>query len=293
MDHRDLVHRYLEAWNRHEPDSIAALFGAEGTFSDPSTGTALSGPQISAHAGRLFTTLPDAAFDLVSVLHAGEGRITLQWLLHGTADQAIMGSAEDSPSRSVTLPGVDILAVDDEHIRTTLRYFDRQAFQEQLGFQIVLQPPAVAPFSFGTSLRITTDKRSRPGALSITWIDLRSDEDRRLLEEYGSKVSEEMQTLPGFLGFLDVLAGSREYTLAAWEDVADARQLMRSPPHLAAMKRFFGPTFAGAVHTSVWVPHHLNPLWIRCSACDRVVDDAKAGGRCPCGQALPDPPPYF
>jgi steroid delta-isomerase-like uncharacterized protein len=141
MDHLDIVHRYLDAWNRHEPDSIAALFGEEGTFSDPSTGTALNGSRISAHAGRLFTTLPDAMFDVVGDLRTGEDRITFQWLLRGTADQAIVGSAADSPSRSVTLPGVDILAVDGRRIRTAARYFDRQAFQEQLGFQIVLLDP--------------------------------------------------------------------------------------------------------------------------------------------------------
>jgi len=48
-----------------------------------------------------------------------------------------------------------------------------------------------------------------------------------------------------------------------------------------------------SVYTSVWVPLYYNPVKVRCLACRKMVDYEKHAGTCDCGQALPEPPPYF
>lgn len=66
--------------------------------------------------------------------------------------------------------------------------------------------------------------------------------------------------------------------------------------HGAAVERLAGafaeliitsdpPRLAGAA-TSVWVPHHINALWARCTSCGRLWDPAQNDGSC-CGQRLP------
>jgi hypothetical protein len=45
--------------------------------------------------------------------------------------------------------------------------------------------------------------------------------------------------------------------------------------------------------TSVWVRERIGALWVRCEACGRMVDSAKAEGRCLCGAALPEAMAYW
>jgi hypothetical protein len=64
---------------------------------------------------------------------------------------------------------------------------------------------------------------------------------------------------------------------------------MRNIPHASAMRHFFTQDFAAAAGTGVWNAHYLNPVWVRCTACAKLVDQAQAGGTCTCGQSLPEP----
>ena len=83
---------------------------------------------------------------------------------------------------TVALPGADFIAVEGDKIRSVQGYFDRRAFVEQLGLQVIVQPRSVGPFSFGSSVRAQSGKRTKPGAFSLTWIQVRSEEEARRFE---------------------------------------------------------------------------------------------------------------
>jgi alkanesulfonate monooxygenase SsuD/methylene tetrahydromethanopterin reductase-like flavin-dependent oxidoreductase (luciferase family) len=68
------------------------------------------------------------------------------------------------------------------------------------------------------------------------------------------------------------------------------KQLMQGGT-IRAMRDFAELSDAG--FTSVWVPDHVNPLWVRCTACRKMNDYHKSSGVCSCGQQLPEAPSYF
>jgi len=136
-------------------------------------------------------------------------------------------------------------------------------------------------------------KRTKPGAVSLTWIDVRSDEEEREVKERGLQVVTEMAQMPGFIGWVGPVVDRRMFTVTAWEDPENAAPLLRGGPHQEAMNRVFQTGLGEAVFTSVWVPHHANAMWVRCTACGRMADYERLDGKCRCGQTLPEHPSYW
>jgi heme-degrading monooxygenase HmoA len=170
-------------------------------------------------------------------------------------------------------------------------HVDRLAILEQLGLEVVLQPPSQGPVRFGTSVYRAPRSSARVGAVALTWIDVRSDDEAHEVEAItGRQVMPELVQTPGFLSALLARAGDRMFTVSAWESADAAARLMRSRAHGAAVRRFLAGGLGTAVHTGVWTAHRLNALWIRCDACAAVVDVDASDGRCPCGAAVVERP---
>ena len=90
------------------------------------------------------------------------------------------------------------------------------------------------------------------------------------------------------------MVGKMMFTVSAWEGAEHPRQLLREGgAHKEAVQRFFGPDFIRGGTTTVWEPHRLNAMWVRCEACGRMADAHKQDGICPCGATLPEHPPYW
>jgi steroid delta-isomerase-like uncharacterized protein len=292
MEEMDVARRYFAAWNSHDPGAIVATFAEGGTSSDPASGAELTGAAIAANAGALFAAFPDLTFDIASVGLTGDGTIAAEWVMRGTNTGPLRGSPPTG--RRVSLPGADFIAVADGKIRSVRGYFDQKAFVEQLGLQVIVQPYAVGPVSFGYATSMQLGKPAKPGAVSLTAIEVRSDAEAQQVVEYSRQIMSEMATMPGFISFLGAVVGRRLYTVTAWEDPESPRQLLRpGGAHHDAMRRFFGRGFARGGQTSVWTPHRVNVLWVRCPACDRMVDAERLGETCQCGQPLPKPPAYW
>ena len=66
MGATDVVKGYFDAWNRHDPEAIAATFVQGGTYTDPNAPEGLSGRAIAEYSSDLFAAFPDLLFDLVS-----------------------------------------------------------------------------------------------------------------------------------------------------------------------------------------------------------------------------------
>jgi predicted ester cyclase len=282
---------YLAAWNRHDPGAVAGAFAPGGTYTGPD-GVVLTGEAVAAAAASRFAVFPDLAFAPGRVVGAGAGRdgtVTAEWRLRGTHRGPLAGFPPTG--RTVDVPGTTVLDVAGGSVHAAREYTDRQALLEQLGLQVVVQPPALGPLTFGTGLRVHHGQTSRPGALSLNVLDFGPEgEPGGTLQALGLPVVEELASTAGFLGLTIAGFGARGCLLAAWEGPEHPRQLLRSPAHAEAVRRFSQPDFVASEMSSVWTPVYLR--WrVRCPACGRKSDPERAAGLCPCGQRLPPPPP--
>jgi steroid delta-isomerase-like uncharacterized protein len=284
----DIAKQYLNAWNAHDARAIVETFAADGTYCDPTTGQ-ISGVAIGANAKRLWSAFPDLRFEIVSLAEAGAGRIVAEWIMKGTNT----GAFQELPAtgRSILLPGVDIMQIGADKIKAVKGYFDTRAVPDQLGLQVLVQPFKAGPFSFGNSISVQSGKKAKPGAFGITTIwssDAQTEEIRAITRAAAT----EMLRMDGFIGVSFFRIGGRGVTISAWEKPEHTKQLLKDGTHREAMRKFWGE-LGDSAFTSVWVPDHVNPLWVRCTACRKMNDYEKNSGMCGCGQRLPEAPSYF
>jgi hypothetical protein len=171
-------------------------------------------------------------------------------------------------------------------------YFDSRAVPDQLGLQVVVQPQAIGPFSFGISTSAQTGKNIKPGAFSVTMLEARSDEEVEQIGEISREIASEMLEMQGFIGWTGMTIGHRMMTVTAWETPEDPRQMYKEGRHPEAVRKFHGPELASGGMTSVWSSGRFN-TFVRCPACARMVNLEKIKGTCQCGEALPGPLSYW
>jgi len=90
-----------------------------------------------------------------------------------------------------------------------------------------------------------------------------------------------------------VTIGHRMLTITAWENPQDPQQLMKGGVHAEAVKKFFSPELGAGAFTCVLVPERINTMWVRCEACQKMMDAERAHGVCSCGATLPAAMPYW
>jgi steroid delta-isomerase-like uncharacterized protein len=289
-DASSVAQQYFDAWNRHDAAGIVATFAEGGTYTDP-LAPALTGEAIAAYAGGLWAAFPDLSFEIVGVPLAGDGLVVARWLMKGINTGPFQGLPPSG--RSVTLPGADFIQIDGDKIRSLQGYFDSGEVPRQLGLQILAQPYTLGPFHFGTAISVQSGKKNKPGAFSITTLHARSEQEQDQIATYSRAIATEMLSMPGFIGWTGIVVGDRMITVTAWDTPEDPRRLNREGTHVEAMKAFFAPDIAAGGYTSVWVPERFNATWVRCTQCGSMVNHERANGQCKCGQALPEPPPYW
>ena len=282
--------QYFEAWNRRDPAAVAACFGEGGTYRDPTTGGALEGEAITAYASALWAAFPDLTFELSRASCEGS-LVSTQWVMRGTNTGSFF--ALSPTGRSVEVRGADFFVIEGGAIQSVEGYFDSRAVPSQLGLDVIVQPHAIGPFEFGTSVRVASGKRTQPGVFSITMLDVRSDDEAQQVKDYSRQTAIAMLGMPGFLGFTGATVGSRMITVTAWEDEGSPARLRTDPAHREAMAKFFGSDIGSSGFVSTWVPRYVAPMRVRCESCGAMAAVQSNEMRCHCGARLPEPPPYF
>jgi steroid delta-isomerase-like uncharacterized protein len=286
---------YFDAWNAHDADAVAAAFAEDGSYTDPTViGPPLSGSALSEHVRDMLTAFPDLTFELLTTHPQGNatnGAVTARWLMRGTNTGPLRGLAPTG--RLVELRGIDVITISGGKIKSVEGLFDRQSLSDQLGSQMRAQPPAADPFQFGYAVRTTSGSATTPGAVSLTWIDVRSEQEADQVKLTAAAIGAELTGEPGFISWLGLEIGSRLYTITAWEDADAVAALMRNATHKEAIKQFFNADLGAAAATGVWRVHHLNPVRVRCASCGQMTVPAQCDGACNCGQPLPESPPYW
>jgi hypothetical protein len=187
----------------------------------------------------------------------------------------------------IKLAGIDVITLGESGLLSVEGYFDQRSLLEQLGVQVTVQPADVGPLAFDTSVWLRSSNTSVSGALSMTWIDVRSEEEAEDVKQRSHAIAAEMAQVPGFIGWVGIGIAERLYTLTLWDDPGAMGGLRASAQHKAAIRHVFETDLGTAMHTGVWVPHHLNPQWRRCPKCGTMIDPDRPDQSCPCGEPFP------
>ncbi|MEV4066797.1 hypothetical protein AB0J22_42270, partial [Nonomuraea dietziae] len=158
------------------------------------------------------------------------------------------------------------------------RVFDRLALAEALGYTARFVPAADATREFGVSARAATGRTERPGALVLTWLEIRDDAESAEVDLLSVEIVKSLRASRGFLGVTTFDVGGRKFTLSAF-DRPESLRAVHARPHQRAMRRFFKGGLCTRVHTSVWYPVTVRD-YARCPGCAQVV---AAGSACGCG----------
>ena len=134
MNALEVSQRSIDAWNRHDPDTIAALYAEGGTYHTPRFGHVLKGHAIGDWAKSVFTAYPDMRLEVISRGDTGGGLVAVQWVLHGTHTGPFMDGTPPT-GRAVAYPGASFTQVEGDKIRSEHTYLDRQTVAEQLGLK--------------------------------------------------------------------------------------------------------------------------------------------------------------
>lgn len=289
MEVDSIIQQYFDAWNSRDPGAIVACFAEGGTYCDPVSGK-VSGQTLVDYVGGLFTGFPDLSFEIVRHGKLDDHTVTAEWVMRGSNTGAFLGLPPSG--KSICTSGADFIVVENGLIRSLTGYFDSRAVPEQLGLQVIVQPHVVGPVNFGRSVAMQGGKPRIPGAFSITSLQVRSAEESATTVEYGRKILKDMAQMDGFIGTFMGGAGRRHYTVSAWENPEQPRQIYRSSVHNEIMERFYNGDFSEGGAFGVWVPVH-HTLLVRCQKCRKACDFQKSQGLCSCGAVLPEPPHYW
>lgn len=128
---------YLDAWNRHDAQAVAAAFHPEGVRQVPYVEGSLRGAAILADAQAAFSAFSDFHVEVGRSDVAGEGRMVKEFVFAARwtgvfAAGALAGKAPTG--RRFALPAAEIIEfADDGRIRASRVYYDRLALLVQIG----------------------------------------------------------------------------------------------------------------------------------------------------------------
>ena len=273
-----VVEAYAAAWNAHDGAAVAAL--VSGGYVDPTLPAPVSGEVLAAVVDGLCAAFPDLHFETLGTFVDGS-TTTFHWRMSGTNDGAPLPGAPAPTGGTIDLPGVDLITVDAGRIVDVVGFFDQKTFVEQLGLQTFVMPSDGWPVSFGTSTRIDLGNLTRPGGLTMTWIDVAEDEQSELIARTTDIVTA-LASDPAFIGFQATTVGTRNTTLALWTspEAAEAA-LARATPHEEARRRMQSG-FGRRGYTTFWQPYRLNAQFVRCACGAEVALDGPTT-TCACG----------
>lgn len=285
-----VAERYFAAWNARDPQAVAAAFAEGGVYCDPVVPQGVSGPAVAGYAGGLIQAFPDLSFEIVSAAATGEHTAAAQWVMRGTNTGPLMG--QPPTGATIALPGADFITVADGKVRAVQGYFDQRLLVEQLGLQAIVLPYKMGPATFGYAVHVQGPRKTRPGAYSVTAVQVRDEREKQQVIDYTRRIWPEMMALPGFISTINAVIGNRMFTITAWEDAESSKALVKGGTHKEAMGLVFDGNFAEGGMNSVWTADRLDSHWSRCRQCGRRNYTGR-GAVCQCGAEVPQDFPYF
>lgn len=131
MTTRAIVEAYFDAFNRHDPKAVAALFANGGKYVDPAVSSGVEGKALEDYLQGHYAAFPDANYQLLQIVVGGDTLASCEWKFKGTNT----GPLGKSPAtnRAVEVLGASILQVEGDKIAWLHGYYDRRNLLRQLG----------------------------------------------------------------------------------------------------------------------------------------------------------------
>jgi steroid delta-isomerase-like uncharacterized protein len=120
----ELVQRFVEAMNRHDPDALAACYAADARILYPGRDTQTPG-QYAEGERAMLEAVPDYAIEPVALLEADGEHVVLELEMHGT-------QRPDLGGRSFRITGAYIFRLRDGLIVEERAYPDIAGLRKQL-----------------------------------------------------------------------------------------------------------------------------------------------------------------
>ncbi len=275
-----IVDRYVAAWSQRDQAALVNCFVEGGLYSDPVAGE-LSGSAIGVYAAGLFAAFPDLTIEPIGTSTMAGRTIAFEWRMRGTNNGPYRGLP--ATGKSIDLPGVDVLEVDGDRIRSLRGYFDTRAVPEQLGLQVIVQLQSIGPFQWGTSTRFTSGSTATPGVFAVTSIEPRSDQEVEQIRNLARQVAMDMLRMEGFISATLITCGNRQMTFTAWEKPEQVRQIYASSVHKEAMNKFYSPDLAAGGVFGMMRPDRISNTLVRCAQCGSMVELKPDVLTCACG----------
>jgi steroid delta-isomerase-like uncharacterized protein len=132
VSREQLTRDYIEAWNSHDPEAVAAFFADDAVYDDRGAGELARGrAAIRAHVESVLAAFPDLRFELIRTAE-GDGFACGEWTCRMTHGGELSGLSPTG--RGVSSAGVDVATLDSEDRVTHLvSYYDGAAIMRSLG----------------------------------------------------------------------------------------------------------------------------------------------------------------
>jgi steroid delta-isomerase-like uncharacterized protein len=129
MQAQEVVGRYFEAWNKHDPQAIMECLAPNGTYTSPAVPEGLNGIALSIFTTAFFHSFSDVSFQLLKVIANGN-LAAVEWVMTATNDGGFQG--EPATGNTVKVPGTEILELENGKVRSARTYYDRYGMVAQL-----------------------------------------------------------------------------------------------------------------------------------------------------------------
>lgn len=131
MSSRTIIDAYFRAFNKHDPEAVAALFGRSGVYIDPAVGAGVKGQALKDYLRAHYAAFPDARYWIVRAVANRDGLMAVEWRFRGTNAGPLGDSL--ATNRAVNLAGASILQTRASKIAWLHGYYDRRNLLEQVG----------------------------------------------------------------------------------------------------------------------------------------------------------------
>ena len=131
----DLPRRWAEAWTRHDPEALAALFADDCVYEDVTFGVESPGRDgVREWARGFLAAFPDLEVEPLSAF-GSDRRAVLEWRMRGTHHGRLAGM--DPTGRRFEVRGVTVFLFGGDRIVRCSDFWDIATVQRQLGYVAV------------------------------------------------------------------------------------------------------------------------------------------------------------
>lgn len=129
MKAHEVVGRYFEAWNKHDPQAIMECFARDGVYTSPAVPEGLNGIALSIFTTAFFHSFSNVKFQILKTIADGN-QVAVEWVMIATNDGGFQG--EPATGNTVKVPGTEILELENGKVRSARTYYDRYGMVAQL-----------------------------------------------------------------------------------------------------------------------------------------------------------------